>query len=42
MIAGLESISAGTVSIDGKVVNASGRPSANIAMVFPNTHSLRT
>ena len=36
MIAGLESISAGTVSIDGKVVNAVGPAERDIAMVFQN------
>jgi len=36
MIAGLESISAGTVSIDGKVVNAVGPTERDIAMVFQN------
>src|SRR5918996_4610313 len=36
MIAGLESISAGTVSIDGKVVNAIGPTERDIAMVFQN------
>jgi sn-glycerol 3-phosphate transport system ATP-binding protein len=36
MIAGLESISAGDVSIDGKVVNAIGPTERDIAMVFQN------
>jgi sn-glycerol 3-phosphate transport system ATP-binding protein len=36
MIAGLETISAGTVSIDGKVVNAVGPTERDIAMVFQN------
>jgi sn-glycerol 3-phosphate transport system ATP-binding protein len=36
MIAGLESISSGTVSIDGKVVNAIGPTERDIAMVFQN------
>ena len=36
MIAGLESISAGTVSIDGKVVNTIGPTERDIAMVFQN------
>ncbi|WP_353644536.1 sn-glycerol-3-phosphate ABC transporter ATP-binding protein UgpC [Mesorhizobium sp. WSM2239] len=36
MIAGLESISAGTVSIDGKAVNAIGPTERDIAMVFQN------
>jgi sn-glycerol 3-phosphate transport system ATP-binding protein len=36
MIAGLESISAGAVSIDGKVVNAIGPTERDIAMVFQN------
>jgi sn-glycerol 3-phosphate transport system ATP-binding protein len=36
MIAGLESISAGSVSIDGKVVNAIGPTERDIAMVFQN------
>src|SRR5690349_21475295 len=36
MIAGLESITAGTVSIDGKVVNAIGPTERDIAMVFQN------
>src|SRR3954468_18546773 len=36
MIAGLESISAGTVSINGKVVNAIGPTERDIAMVFQN------
>ena len=36
MVAGLESISAGTVSIDGKVVNAIGPTERDIAMVFQN------
>ena len=36
MIAGLETISAGTVSIDGKVVNEIGPTERDIAMVFQN------
>ncbi|BCH26252.1 ABC transporter ATP-binding protein [Mesorhizobium sp. L-8-10] len=36
MIAGLESISAGDVSIDGKVVNSIGPTERDIAMVFQN------
>ncbi|BBD39721.1 sugar ABC transporter ATPase [Aminobacter sp. Y103A] len=36
MIAGLETISAGTCSIDGKVVNAVGPTERDIAMVFQN------
>ena len=36
MIAGLESISAGSVSIDGKVVNTIGPTERDIAMVFQN------
>src|SRR5690606_35219048 len=36
MIAGLETITAGTVSIDGKVVNAIGPTDRDIAMVFQN------
>jgi sn-glycerol 3-phosphate transport system ATP-binding protein len=36
MIAGLETISAGTVAIDGKVVNAVGPTERDIAMVFQN------
>ncbi len=36
MIAGLETISSGTVSIDGKVVNAIGPTDRDIAMVFQN------
>ena len=36
MIAGLEAISSGTVSIDGKVVNAIGPTERDIAMVFQN------
>jgi sn-glycerol 3-phosphate transport system ATP-binding protein len=36
MIAGLESISAGAVSIDGKVVNTIGPTERDIAMVFQN------
>jgi sn-glycerol 3-phosphate transport system ATP-binding protein len=36
MIAGLESITAGAVSIDGKVVNAIGPTERDIAMVFQN------
>ena len=36
MIAGLETITAGTVSIDGKVVNAIGPTERDIAMVFQN------
>ncbi|GLS41319.1 ABC transporter ATP-binding protein [Mesorhizobium tianshanense] len=36
MIAGLETISAGTVAIDGKVVNAIGPTERDIAMVFQN------
>jgi len=36
MIAGLESITAGTVSIDGKVVNTIGPTERDIAMVFQN------
>jgi sn-glycerol 3-phosphate transport system ATP-binding protein len=36
MIAGLDSISAGSVSIDGKVVNAIGPAERDIAMVFQN------
>ncbi|MBA3447064.1 MAG: sn-glycerol-3-phosphate ABC transporter ATP-binding protein UgpC [Pseudaminobacter sp.] len=36
MIAGLESISAGTVSIDGRVVNTIGPTERDIAMVFQN------
>ena len=36
MIAGLESITDGTVSIDGKVVNAIGPTERDIAMVFQN------
>jgi len=36
MIAGLESISAGSVAIDGKVVNAIGPTERDIAMVFQN------
>jgi sn-glycerol 3-phosphate transport system ATP-binding protein len=36
MVAGLESITAGTVSIDGKVVNAIGPTERDIAMVFQN------
>ena len=36
MIAGLETISAGTVSIDGKVVNEVGPTERDIAMVFQN------
>ena len=36
MIAGLESITEGTVSIDGKVVNAIGPTDRDIAMVFQN------
>ncbi|WP_432286736.1 sn-glycerol-3-phosphate ABC transporter ATP-binding protein UgpC [Aminobacter sp. BA135] len=36
MIAGLETISAGTCSIDGKVVNAIGPTERDIAMVFQN------
>ncbi len=36
MIAGLESITSGNVSIDGKVVNAEGPTERDIAMVFQN------
>jgi sn-glycerol 3-phosphate transport system ATP-binding protein len=36
MIAGLETITEGTVSIDGKVVNAIGPAERDIAMVFQN------
>ncbi|MER8479424.1 sn-glycerol-3-phosphate ABC transporter ATP-binding protein UgpC [Mesorhizobium sp. M1163] len=36
MIAGLETISVGTVAIDGKVVNAIGPTERDIAMVFQN------
>ena len=36
MVAGLETITAGTVSIDGKVVNAIGPTDRDIAMVFQN------
>ncbi|WP_269931174.1 sn-glycerol-3-phosphate ABC transporter ATP-binding protein UgpC [Aminobacter sp. HY435] len=36
MVAGLETISAGTCSIDGKVVNAIGPTERDIAMVFQN------
>jgi sn-glycerol 3-phosphate transport system ATP-binding protein len=36
MIAGLETISSGTVGIDGKVVNAIGPTERDIAMVFQN------
>ncbi|KQZ14781.1 MULTISPECIES: sn-glycerol-3-phosphate ABC transporter ATP-binding protein UgpC [unclassified Mesorhizobium] len=36
MIAGLETISSGTVSIDGKVVNEIGPTERDIAMVFQN------
>ena len=36
MIAGLESITSGTVAIDGKVVNAIGPAERDIAMVFQN------
>jgi sn-glycerol 3-phosphate transport system ATP-binding protein len=36
MIAGLETITSGTVSIDGKVVNAIGPTDRDIAMVFQN------
>ena len=36
MIAGLETISSGTVSIDGKVVNEVGPTERDIAMVFQN------
>ncbi|SJM31383.1 sn-glycerol-3-phosphate import ATP-binding protein UgpC [Mesorhizobium delmotii] len=36
MIAGLETISAGTVAIDGEVVNAIGPTERDIAMVFQN------
>ncbi|PDQ21042.1 sn-glycerol-3-phosphate ABC transporter ATP-binding protein UgpC [Mesorhizobium sanjuanii] len=36
MIAGLETISAGTVAIDGKVVNTIGPTERDIAMVFQN------
>ena len=36
MIAGLESISAGAISIDGRVVNAVGPTERDIAMVFQN------
>lgn len=36
MIAGLESISAGSVAIDGKIVNAVGPTERDIAMVFQN------
>jgi sn-glycerol 3-phosphate transport system ATP-binding protein len=36
MIAGLESITAGTVAIDGKIVNAIGPTERDIAMVFQN------
>ena len=36
MIAGLETISAGDVSIDGKVVNTIGPTERDIAMVFQN------
>ncbi|MCG8272208.1 sn-glycerol-3-phosphate import ATP-binding protein UgpC [Aquamicrobium sp. NLF2-7] len=36
MIAGLETISAGTISIDGKVVNSIGPTDRDIAMVFQN------
>ena len=36
MIAGLETITEGTVSIDGKVVNAIGPTDRDIAMVFQN------
>ncbi|RUM97731.1 sn-glycerol-3-phosphate ABC transporter ATP-binding protein UgpC [Pseudaminobacter arsenicus] len=36
MIAGLETISAGSVSIDGRVVNAIGPAERDIAMVFQN------
>jgi sn-glycerol 3-phosphate transport system ATP-binding protein len=36
MIAGLETISAGTVAIDGKVVNEIGPTERDIAMVFQN------
>jgi sn-glycerol 3-phosphate transport system ATP-binding protein len=36
MIAGLETISAGTVSIDGKIVNETGPTERDIAMVFQN------
>ena len=36
MIAGLEAITAGAVSIDGKVVNAIGPTDRDIAMVFQN------
>jgi len=36
MVAGLESITSGTISIDGKVVNAIGPAERDIAMVFQN------
>ncbi|RUW45262.1 sn-glycerol-3-phosphate import ATP-binding protein UgpC [Mesorhizobium sp. M1A.F.Ca.ET.072.01.1.1] len=36
MIAGLETISSGTVAIDGKIVNAVGPTERDIAMVFQN------
>ncbi|TGQ45874.1 MULTISPECIES: sn-glycerol-3-phosphate import ATP-binding protein UgpC [unclassified Mesorhizobium] len=36
MIAGLETISSGTVAIDGKIVNAVGPAERDIAMVFQN------
>ena len=36
MIAGLETISSGTISIDGKVVNTIGPTDRDIAMVFQN------
>ncbi|TIT93161.1 MAG: ATP-binding cassette domain-containing protein, partial [Mesorhizobium sp.] len=36
MIAGLETISSGTVAIDGKIVNAIGPTERDIAMVFQN------
>jgi len=36
MIAGLEAITSGTISIDGKVVNAIGPTERDIAMVFQN------
>ena len=41
-IAGLEEISAGTISIGGRVVNDLPPKDRDIAMVFQNTRSTRT
>jgi len=42
MIAGLEEISAGTVSIGGHIVNTCRRKDRDVAMVFQNYALYRT